>query len=236
MSEQRIQPPSGIYEGYLMKKKTDSKLNFFGDTNKRYFSLNLSKYELMYYSNRKKKGKPNIIPMREIIEAKKVDESDTERIGTWTNKFILSTNRRNYELRSYSCIDRDAWLKAFNRLIQYKKEILRARGINFDDVFTCVENNRCNFDLAQTDFDGNGFIKDINLISRIQIKPVIQVNLVHHKINIEQKKERDEESDAEPEIRYLQPNDHEMLKKYFNIDQHEIDPKNAKSRNERTHK
>ena len=51
--------PSGIYEGYLMKKKSNKLLEFMSDYNKRYFYLQLSKYQLIYYKNRKCSGNKN---------------------------------------------------------------------------------------------------------------------------------------------------------------------------------
>ena len=58
---------SGTFEGYLKKRKTVAGFTLFSEWTKRYFILELDKFTMLYYKNRKKKGKPSVVPLREIL-------------------------------------------------------------------------------------------------------------------------------------------------------------------------
>ena len=138
-------------------------------------------------------------------------------------------------MRSYSYKDRDAWVKAFNKLIQYKREVLRHRGINFDEVFTCPDESRSNYDLTLADFDEHGFIKDLHMISHSN-NDVMLIDSIQRKSLKENQQIKSQNIEETTNIRRLQPSDHELLKKYFNDQQERIQPIGARSRNERAHK
>ena len=68
MSENTLFKPVGIFEGYLMKRKSYTSISLFQEWNKRYFYLNLSKYNLIYWENRRRTGKQTHISLRELID------------------------------------------------------------------------------------------------------------------------------------------------------------------------
>jgi hypothetical protein len=69
---------AGLFEGYLKKHKTLAGLTLFNEYTKRYFILHLERFEMAYYKNRKKKGKPSIVPIRELLLIEKIDPEGAE--------------------------------------------------------------------------------------------------------------------------------------------------------------
>lgn len=197
MSDQTLQPPSGIFEGYMKKRKNIGALTLISDCNKRYFYLDLSTYVMVYYKNRKKSGTPVQIPLRKIIGLKKEDEAaDAVLSGKeWVYQFYLITTARSYDLRAYSWNDREVWMRSLNRVLDYKKAILAKRGVSLDnleinDIAHPPSDEK--FDLRPYDFGYAGKILPLDQI------PVEQPSNPEVD-NQEQNKEEQQDSDAKDE-------------------------------------
>ena len=117
MADNGMHPPTGIFEGYLKKRKNNSALHLISDTNKRYFYLDLSTYSMVYYKNRKKSGKPSPIPIRGVFSLHRIDDDTTHVIAgkEWAYMFVLMTRERVYELKAYSWNDREVWIKGLSK-------------------------------------------------------------------------------------------------------------------------
>ena len=61
-------------------------------------------------------------------------------------------------------------------MLDYKREILRARGIDFDEVYKWDKFKRMYYDLIFTDFNENGDIKEIGEISCFQRQDIVMVS------------------------------------------------------------
>lgn len=68
--EEKKEGITGVFEGYLKKHKTIGGLTLFSEYTKRYFLLNMEKFSMYYFKNRKKKGKASMVPMRELLSIK----------------------------------------------------------------------------------------------------------------------------------------------------------------------
>ena len=119
MAANPMNPPTGIFEGYLKKRKNIAALTLLSDSNKRYFYLDLPTYSMVYFKNRKKSGKPNEIPIRGIFAVHRIDNESTDIISgkEWAYQFILVTRERVFELRAYSWNDREVWIKGLGTFI-----------------------------------------------------------------------------------------------------------------------
>lgn len=193
MSDQDLQPPSGIFEGYMKKRKNIGALTLISDCNKRYFYLDLGTYILVYYKNRKKSGTPIQIPLRKIIAVKKEDD-DTEAVISgkeWVYQFYLVTTARSYDLRAYSWNDREVWMRSLNRVLDYKKAILAKRGVSLENLEIDIDHPPYDekYDLRPFDFGYWGKILPLDQIPTEQPSgPEVD--------NQEQNNEEQENSDA----------------------------------------
>lgn len=108
------------------------------------------------------------IPLREILGLVRVDDETSNVISgkEWVYQFFLVTRSRSYDLRAYSWNDREVWMKALNRLIEYKKLILRRRGVDLDKVVLDLENipDDQKYDLRPSDFGPGWKLKSIDEI------------------------------------------------------------------------
>jgi hypothetical protein len=168
MESQDSQPPVGIFEGYMKKRKNIAALTLLGDCNKRYFYLDLSTYGMVYYKNRKKSGTPVEVPLREILAVIRVD-GDTGQIlagKEWAYQFFIVTRTRSYDLRAYSWNDREVWMKGLNRLIEYKKKILARRGVSLDNLEISIFDppKSTKYDLKPSDFGQGGKVLPLDQI------------------------------------------------------------------------
>jgi hypothetical protein len=114
---------TGVFEGYLKKRKTVGGLTLFNEYTKRYFMLNLEKFEMVYFKNRKKKGKPSVIPLREMLVVHSLAENGTIVLSggkEWGCEFRVCTRSRTYQFNAYSWSDKEVWINAFYRLMDYK--------------------------------------------------------------------------------------------------------------------
>lgn len=115
---------AGVFEGYLKKRKTVGGLTLFTEWTKRYFVLNLDTFTMVYYKNRKKKGKPSVVPLREMLLVYRQDsEQQDNKLNTgkeWGFEFEVFTRSRHFLFNAYSWNDREVWFKAFIRLMDYK--------------------------------------------------------------------------------------------------------------------
>jgi len=153
----------GLFEGYLKKHKNISGLTLFNEYTKRYFILSMEKFSLVYYKNRKKKGVPATIPLRELLLVQKLGQEtldgETKVTKEWGFEFKVCTRSRTYLINAYSWNDREVWFNAFIALLDYKKKLLNARGltvnekkINIDDASKISDR----YDLRASDFDTEG--------------------------------------------------------------------------------
>ena len=174
MASEEMKPPLGIFEGYMKKRKNIAALTLFNDCNKRYFFLDLGTFSMVYFKNRKKTSKIEQIPLREILAVVKNDDSTDQEIDgkEWVFQFYLITRSRPYDLRAYSWNDREVWVKALTRILDYKKLILAKRSISLDGLTIDLENipeDRI-YDLKPWDFGTGGKIKPLHLIGNEEVK------------------------------------------------------------------
>jgi hypothetical protein len=178
--ETSIRPPLGIFEGYMKKRKNIAALTLISDCNKRYFYLDLSTCTLVYYKNRKKSGKVEQIPLREILGMVRMDDETINVISgkEWVYQFYLVTRSRSYDLRAYSWNDREVWMKALNRILDYKRMILARRGVNLGEVILDLENipNDQKYDFRSSDFGLEGKLKPIIEIPIEEVKQEMEQN------------------------------------------------------------
>lgn len=158
-------PLTGVFEGYLKKHKSVNSLTLFIEYNKRYFTLNLSQFRLSYFKNRKKTGRGEEIPLREVLAVQKFGEdlNITKANGKsdWGFEFYVITRSRTYRFNAYSYDDREVWFSALQNMIDYKKRILESRGITLNDQEINVDSppkDQVKYDILSSDFDENGLI------------------------------------------------------------------------------
>jgi hypothetical protein len=156
-------PVSAVFEGYLKKHKNATSLTIFIEYNKRYFSLNAKKCELIYHKNRKKSGKSSEIPLKEILAIRKRDDEEgkakIESNTEWGYEFYVITTPRTYLFNAYSWNDREIWMKALCGMLEYKKQILESRGIILKDDEIELKNrpkDAHKYTLIDSDFDSEG--------------------------------------------------------------------------------
>lgn len=122
--EESQKPLQGVFEGYIKKHKSLGGLTMFNEYTKRYFVLDLGKFEMVYYKNRKKKSKPADVPIKEILALQNMDEHsqnmNMHNAREWGFEFKVITRSRTYRFNAYSWNDREVWLRAFRRLLEYK--------------------------------------------------------------------------------------------------------------------
>lgn len=122
--EEKSDSLTGVFEGYLKKHKAVGGLTLFNEWTKRYFVLNLDSFTMVYYKNRKKKGKANPVPLREMLRLSKpegeVGEGPVVGGKEWGYEFEVLTRSRNFRFNAYSWNDREVWHKAFTKLMDYK--------------------------------------------------------------------------------------------------------------------
>lgn len=186
MSDQFPERPNGVFEGYLQKRKNIAALSFIKECNKRFFVLYSGLYKMQYFKDRKKKGNPNEIDLQGILGVKqlyKIDGDHAIGVKEWDFRFLVATRERVYEFRAYTFSDAEIWIKAFLNLLDYKREILKIRGVEFD--YWNFEFDYANhqtlpteekYDLIVSDFDAYLQIKELELIER----PIIQHNYESH--------------------------------------------------------
>jgi hypothetical protein len=114
---------SGVFEGYLKKKKTN--LGYImSDWNKRYFVLEIGIFIMSYFKNRKKKGFKSSIPLREMVLVLKDEpEGGSTEIGKnveWGYEFSLVTRNRTYHFNAFSNSDREVWYTGLMKIMNYK--------------------------------------------------------------------------------------------------------------------
>ena len=122
--EEKSEAFSGAFEGYLKKHKTVGGLTLFSGWTKRYFVLNLDTFTMIYYKNRKKKGKASPVPLLEMLQVNKPNSEGNEvQLSSgkeWEYEFELLTRSRNFLFNAYSWNDREVWYKALVQLMDYK--------------------------------------------------------------------------------------------------------------------
>lgn len=122
--EEKSEGLTGVFEGYLKKHKTVAGLTLFTEWTKRYFVLNLETFTMVYYKNRKKKGKANQVPLRELLSISKPEGEGENTPVTggkeWGYEFLVLTRSREFRFNAYSWNDKEVWYKAFIKLMDYK--------------------------------------------------------------------------------------------------------------------
>ncbi|CAI2360801.1 unnamed protein product [Moneuplotes crassus] len=200
--------PTGIFEGYLKKRKNIGALTLISDSNKRYFLLDLPTYSLVYFKNRKK-GKKNTIPLQRILFVSKLGDNDEVISGKeWSYPFRIITTERQYDFRAFSFKDREVWVSGFEKILEYKKAILAKRSINIDDlkVDEYTRPGHEVYHLRPTDFDHKGKIKALSDIPFEELQDPRYIN------------EAEGEEEEEVKDHDSHKNHHEEFKNHFGGD------------------
>ena len=156
--------------------------------------------------------------MKWIIDVKGLAQTEAEKqLKEWNSSFVLITNHRNYEFKAYNTKDRDEWVRAFGKLITYKREVLKIRDINFDEILYSLKENHWRFDLIDSDFDELGFIKELKDISPLHCNNSFQI--INSTDNKDEKKDNDSFDNTSIKLEPIIPKtkDDRILKKILKI-------------------
>lgn len=110
-----------VIEGWLKKKKSSSSKNFFSKFTKRWFTLDVPNAMFTYSSGKGKKSKM-AVPLREIIEVVRHDETTNPETKEWEFEFRVLTVDRVYHLFAQNQHDKDMWVGAFEAILEMKKK------------------------------------------------------------------------------------------------------------------
>jgi hypothetical protein len=107
-----------MIEGWLKKKKSDSRKHFFSNFTKRWFTLDIKNALFSYSSAQNKKSKKDI-PLREFVDVKELDFSETQP-KDWGYEFCVITKDRTYQLFAQTEEFKKMWVKAFQTILELK--------------------------------------------------------------------------------------------------------------------
>lgn len=105
-----------IIEGWLKKVKEKAKSKTVGNTNKRWFALDIVN-AVFTYANGKNKKASKTIPLRDIIDFVEPEDSTGKE---WDNKFAVITREREYYLFAQTKNEKEMWAHAFRTILKYK--------------------------------------------------------------------------------------------------------------------
>ena len=111
------QTKNTIIEGWLKKVKEKAKNKSQGNTNKRWFALDIVN-AIFTYANGKNKKASKTIPLRDILDFS-ANEEATE-IKDWDYYFTVLTRDREYCLFAPTRSEKEMWVHAFRTILKYK--------------------------------------------------------------------------------------------------------------------
>lgn len=117
-----------ILEAYFKKKKSDTKLGFFSNYNKRWFMLDFEKATLSYSAGPQKKV-TCIVPFKDILKVKSDLDRDVMRLTTsakklklLANQLVIYTRSKVYTLYAENGNIKSNWAYALKFIVKSRNE------------------------------------------------------------------------------------------------------------------